>query len=105
MKKDFSLALKYAQSEYNSRPENIEVNETLAWVHFKNGNAAKALTFIEKALRTNSKNPQLLCRAGAIYAENGNAAKARNFLQEGLKNNPVMELRLKEQSKKLLAGL
>jgi tetratricopeptide (TPR) repeat protein len=105
LKNDFGQALKHAQSEYNNRPENIDVNETLAWAHFKNGNASKALTFIEKALRTSSKNPQLLCRAGTIYAENGNKEKARSLLQEGLKNNPVMELKLKEESKKLLTGL
>jgi tetratricopeptide (TPR) repeat protein len=105
MKHDFDLALKHAQNEYNTRPENIDVNETMAWAHFKKGNASSALPFIEKALRTNSRNPQLLCRAGTIYAANGNKEKARNLLQEGLKNNPVMELRLKEDSKKLLSSL
>ena len=98
-------ALEHALKEYNRRPENIEVNETVAWAYYKKGNADKALPYLEAALRTSSKNPTLLCRAGLIYAKKGDNAKAKINLEDGLKNNPNIDPSLKKESADLLQQL
>jgi tetratricopeptide (TPR) repeat protein len=94
---NFDKALEHALLEYNRRPKNIEVNETLAWVYYKKGEAAKALPYLQAALITSSKNPTLLCRAGLIYAKNGDVGNAKILLQEGLKNNPNIDGLLKAE--------
>jgi tetratricopeptide (TPR) repeat protein len=59
-------ALEHALAEYNRRPDNIDVNETLAWVYYKRNQYKEAQHYIQKALRTHSKNPVLLERARMI---------------------------------------
>ena len=79
--------LKHALAEYNRRPKNIDVNETLAWVYYQKGDYAKALPYINEALKTHSKNPVLLCRAGLIYNKTGDKVNAKLNLQQAFKNN------------------
>lgn len=92
---NYDKALEHALLEYNRRPKNIEVNETVAWVQYQKGEAAKAIPYIDVALKTNSKNPTLLCRAGLIYAKLGDTTKAKKYLQDGLQNNPNIDESLK----------
>ncbi len=98
-------ALQHALAEYNRRPLNIDVNETVAWVYYRKNDAAKALPHIEKATVTKSRNPALLCVAGLVYAKTGDGNKARLFLQAGLANNPVLPQQLLEESRKALQDL
>jgi tetratricopeptide (TPR) repeat protein len=97
-------ALEHALAEYNRRPNNIDVNETVAWVYYKQGNYAEALPYLEKALKTNSKNPELLCRAGLIVSKT-DKPKGKQLLQEGLKNNPSMPVPLKQEAAAALQQL
>lgn len=91
-------ALEAAQKEYNSRPDNIDVAETLGWALYKNGDASKAVTYLQQALRTGCKNPTLLSHAGIVYAKGGDKAKAKELLQAALKSNPVMDEELKAEA-------
>ncbi len=102
---NYDKALEHALAEYNRRPGNIDVNETVAWIYYKKGDYKKALPYMQVALKTNSKNPTLLCRAGLIYAKIGDSMKAKVFLQEGLKNNPNINEKLKQESIMLLQTL
>ena len=102
---NYDKALEYALEEYNRRPANIEVNETVAIVYYGMGNYAKAVSYIGTALKTNCKNPELLCHAGLIYAKAGDKAKAKMFLNEALKNNPVMPQSLKMECERMLKSL
>jgi tetratricopeptide (TPR) repeat protein len=95
---NYDKALEHALLEYNRRPKNIEVNETVAWMYYKKGKVSKALPYLKVAKSTNSKNPTLLCRAGLIYAKNGDASNAKKYLQEGLKNNPNIDETLKAKA-------
>ncbi len=95
---DDDNALTHALAEYNRRPNNIDVNETVAWVYYKQNKADKAMPYIKEALKTNSKNPTLLCRAGLIYANAGEKAKAKSLLQQALKNNPNISEEIKKES-------
>ncbi len=67
---DTKLALEHATREWLRRPENIEANECLAWVYFKNNDFAQAKMYIERASKTNSKDPVLLERKAQIMAKN-----------------------------------
>ncbi len=98
-------ALEHALAEYNRRPLNIDVNETVAWVHYKGNNAAKAIPFIEKAMVTKSRNPSLLCIAGLIYYKTGDISNARSFLKAGLANNPVLPQEILQESTTTLQAL
>lgn len=98
-------ALQHALAEYNRRPDNIDVNETIAWVYYKMKVYDKALQYLQTAIKTNSKNPVLLCRAGLIYAHAGNKELARSTLQEALKNNPNIDVDLRSESETVLKDL
>ena len=95
---DYDKALEHALAEYNRRPKNIDVNETMAWVYYKRNEMTKALTYLDAALITHSMNPILLCTAGLIYAKTGNMAKGKVMLNLGLKHNPVMQDDIKKES-------
>ena len=98
-------ALKHALIEYNRRPENIDVNQTVGWVYYKSGDATKAANYMDVALKTNCKNPILLCQAGLVYAKEGKKEKAKELLNEGLKNNPGIDPELKSEGELALKGL
>lgn len=102
---NYKKALEHALAEYNRRPANIDVNETVAWVYHKKGESQKAIPFMEAAMKTGSKNPTLLCRAGAVYAKSGNKTKAKLLLQDALKADPAIDPVLKAESVALLRGL
>jgi tetratricopeptide (TPR) repeat protein len=85
---EYDKALEHATAEYNRRPANIDVNEMMAWVYYKKGNYDKALAFVERAVKTNSHNPLLLCRAGLIYAKAGDKLKAKTLLEKIRGNIP-----------------
>ncbi len=95
-------ALEHALAEYNRRPKNIDANETVAWVYHVKGEDAKAVPYMDIALKTNSKNPVLLCRAGLIYEKAGNKAKAKECLEQALKNNANIPELLKLSSEQAL---
>ncbi|MEO6069174.1 MAG: tetratricopeptide repeat protein [Chitinophagaceae bacterium] len=105
IKGDYEKAIEHALAEYNRRPNNIDVNQTVAWVYYKKGEVLKAIPYIETALKTNGKNPTLLCEAGLIYAKNKNVEKAKSLLQQGLNNNPNIDEDLKMESTKMLQTL
>ena len=102
---DYDNALKHAEMEYNRRPENITVNETLAWVYYKKGDAAKALPYIKVALKTGSKNPELLSHAGLIYYKAGDKQTAKAMLQQALHTNPGFSILLKQEAEGIVQTL
>jgi len=94
----YDQALQHALADYNRRPSNIQVNETLAWVYYNKKEYDKALIYLEAAMKTRSKNPVLLCRAGLIYAKNGKRDKAKLLLGEILNTNCNIPAPLKQQA-------
>lgn len=88
---DLSHALDYATFEYGIRPDNIDVNELMAWVYFKNGEYQKAVYNIEKALRTGSQKPSLLWKAGNIYLKNNQIDKGNSLINKALQINKLLQ--------------
>ena len=105
LKDDNKNALKHALLEYNRRPMNIDVNQTVAWVYYKMKVYNKALPYLQTALKTNSKNPVLLCNAGLIYASTGKKELAKSTLREALKNDPNIDIDVKTESLNVLKSL
>jgi len=102
---DHDKALDYALAEYNRRPENIDVNETVAWVYYSKGEYAKALPYLKVAMKTNSKNPTLLCRAGLIYSKAGDPNAGKVLLQQVVASRANISDQLKTEGIKTLSSL
>ncbi len=100
---DFDNALKHALIEYNRRPNNIDVNQTLAWVYYKRGEYADADKYIKVAMKTNSQNPELLYEAGLIYVKSGNSTEGLVLMKKSLEINPFLRVELKNEGNAYLA--
>jgi tetratricopeptide (TPR) repeat protein len=102
---NYDKALEHALLEYNRRPGNIDVNETVAWVYYNKKNYAEAESYIRTALKTNCKNPSLLCHAGLIYLKAGDKTSAKNYLQEALRSHPDLSPGLETAAEQALHSL
>jgi len=96
------LALQHAEAEYKRRPENIDVNEMMAWVHYKRGEYGAALPFIQKSLRTGSQKPELLCRAGLIYCRNSQTLKGSELISQAMDEDPFLAEDLLAEARKYI---
>lgn len=85
-------ALVYGLNEYRKRPKNIDVNHALAWVYFNQHELKNARQHMEVALRTGSKDPELLQQAGAIELALGNVDQRNRLLAAARKTNPAFTL-------------
>ena len=101
---ELDKALEHAKIEYDRRPDNIDVNETMAWVLYKRGQYAEAQKYMQVARRTGSKNPVLLCRAGLILTKLGKSAEGEALIENSLKTAPYLNPELEAEGKKLLAA-
>ncbi len=101
---DYNKALKHALIEYNRRPDNIDVEQTLAWVYYKRGDFEKANKYVVRALRTNSQNPVLHYQAGLILSKSGNRVEGVKLIQSALSTNPFLPVLLKWENKNYLAA-
>jgi len=102
---DYDKALEHALLEYNRRPGNIDANETVAWVYYNKKNYTEAESYIRTALKTNCKNPSLLCHAGLIFLSAGDKISAKNYLQEALKNHPDLSPGLETAAEQALHSI
>ncbi|MFZ7114445.1 MAG: tetratricopeptide repeat protein [Bacteroidota bacterium] len=100
---DYNKALKHALIEYNRRPDNIDVEQTLGWVYYKLGKYDKANEYISQAMRTNSKNPVLLFQAGLIKKKAGQIAAGKKLIDQALQTNPNLSQLLQWEIKPMLA--
>lgn len=88
---DYNMALKHALIEYNRRPNNIDVNQTLAWVNFKLGRYKEAEKYCTIALKTGSKNPTLNFQAGLIFEKVGDIQKGKMYVNKAIKTSPYID--------------
>jgi tetratricopeptide (TPR) repeat protein len=102
---NYDKAIEHALLEYNRRPNNIDANETVAWVYYKRADYPKAESYIKAALQTGCQNPTLLCQAGLIHVKIGDNAVAKAYLQQALKNDPNIFPLLKKEAEQALTRL
>jgi tetratricopeptide (TPR) repeat protein len=62
----YRLAIEQALKEHRERPLNIDINHALAWAFYRNNEPGKAREYLNSALKTGSKDPELLERAQLI---------------------------------------
>jgi tetratricopeptide (TPR) repeat protein len=103
--KNYDKAIGHALLEYNRRPNNIDANETVAWVYYNKADYSKAEAYIKVALQTGCQNPTLSCHAGLIYAKAGDKPNAKKYFEQALKNNPSISPILKEEAEQALNRL
>ena len=101
---ELDKAMEHAKIEYDRRPDNIDVNETMAWVLYKRGQYAEAQKYMQVARRTGSRNPVLLCRAGLILSKTGKMAEGQALVENALKTAPYLNPEVEAEGKKLLAA-
>jgi tetratricopeptide (TPR) repeat protein len=102
---DKDKALEHAMLEYNRRPDNIDVNETVAWVLYNRGEYEKALPYAKVALKTHSKNPVLLSRAALIFYKAGDKALAKTVLLQTAPKNPYIDRNLAVETATIMPNL
>ncbi|WP_128548538.1 tetratricopeptide repeat protein [Larkinella soli] len=85
-------ALFYGLREYRVRPRNIDVNRALAWVYYHRHLPEKAQQHMQVALRTGSKDPELLRQAGAVEVALGHVKEGNRLLAQARKVNPIAVL-------------
>jgi tetratricopeptide (TPR) repeat protein len=85
-------AMAYGMREFAKRPKNIDVNHALAWVAYKKNDLKKAQEYMQVALHTSSKDPELLQQAGAIELALGNANQGNKLIAAAKKTNPKFTL-------------
>nr|WP_262903391.1 tetratricopeptide repeat protein [Hymenobacter psoromatis] len=100
---ELDKALEHAKIEYARRPDNIDVNETLAWVYYKRGDYKEAAKYMTVARRTNSQNPVLLCRAGLILTKTGQVAEGQALITKALNTAPYLNPEVEAEGRKMLA--
>ena len=91
---DLEHAQIHANLEYARRPENIDINEVMAWVQYKSGAFDKAIPYIEKALKTGRQKPELLWKAGQIYLKNNQEKRGNELIKLALNINKNLETSL-----------
>ena len=82
----------YGQKEFAKRPKNIDVNHALATVSFQKNDMKKAQEYIETAMRTGNKDPELLQQASQIALAMGNVNESKKLIAEAKKVNPLTVL-------------
>ncbi|MBC3541628.1 tetratricopeptide repeat protein [Rufibacter sediminis] len=104
LKKDYATALEYALKEYERRPDNIDVNKTLANIYYHQQNYAKASAHIQKATRTNSQDAELLCLNGLIAYKTNKLADGQHLIRKSFTINPYQLTPLSVEGKSLLSS-
>lgn len=82
----------YGQKEFAKRPKNIDVNHALATLAYQKNDLKKAQEHITAAMRTGSKDPELLQQASQIALAMGNVSESKKLIAEAKKVNPLTVL-------------
>ena len=77
--------------------------DTLGWVYFKQGNLAKAIDILERAIKGKPDNPEIRFHLGAAYYEVGRTEDARKALEMSLASG--VDFAGVERAKQLLAEM
>jgi tetratricopeptide (TPR) repeat protein len=83
-------ALKLAQQDLKTRPDNIDANELVGWILYRKGDYAGARQYADKAMATGSKNPWSLYKAALIYGHAGNTGRSDSMQTVALRYQPYL---------------
>ena len=91
---DPAHALDLARRAYAERPDNVYVEDALAWSLYRAGDAAAARPVNARAQRLGSADPMIAYHTAAIAAANGDTTGARASLGKVTTTNPWFSFRL-----------
>ncbi|GEO06060.1 hypothetical protein AAE02nite_37240 [Adhaeribacter aerolatus] len=103
LKNDPDKALAYARKEYKRRPENIDVCKTLAAIYYKKQDYQRANAFLQKATRTNSQDPTLVCLNGLVKYRLGDRVAGETLIRKSLATDPFQYTAYSTEGKSLLS--
>ncbi len=95
---NYTKAIEHAINEYKRRPENIDIQETLAWVYYKAGYHSLAEYHMRKAMRTGKKNPETLMHAGLIKIKIGQQWMGRKLIADAQVMKAFMDSDLQSEA-------
>jgi len=104
LQKDYKQGLQYALKEYKRRPENIDVNKTLAKAYYLLEDYPQAAVHLQKATRTKSQDADLMCLNGLINYRLGKMAAGENLIKQSLVLNPYQNTPMSKEGKNLLSS-
>ncbi|HEY0063617.1 MAG TPA: XrtA/PEP-CTERM system TPR-repeat protein PrsT, partial [Telluria sp.] len=96
-------ALSIAERAFARAPESPVVMDTLGWIHFEQGNLARATPLLQKASMLAPHAPEIHYHYGALLAKGGDKRAARSELQKALASGPGFARR--QEAKALLESL
>jgi tetratricopeptide (TPR) repeat protein len=94
---DLAGALTAAQQAGAIRAD-VNTQDSLAWVLYKNGKLAEAKAASDQALRLGTPNPLFYFHAGMIAKALGDSATAQTYLQKALSLNPQFHVFYADQA-------
>jgi tetratricopeptide (TPR) repeat protein len=100
-----SSALGLAQRAYSARPDNIYVDDALAWALYKTGAIDAALPMVDRALRLGTEDALLHFHAAVITDAAGQTERARDEISRALGRNPWFSFRYHDDALALAARL
>ncbi len=83
---DPDRALAYARAAVQARPDNVFVEDAMAWASFRAGDTQIAVEQIGRALRLGTTEPLLRYHAAEIYAASGDPSRAAEQLSVALRD-------------------
>jgi predicted Zn-dependent protease len=98
-------AVELARRAYDARPDNVFVNDALAWALFRSGDTAGALPFVDRALRLGTPDTLLHYHAAVIAAAAGQDERARTEIRTVLRGNPAFSFRYADDARALARRL
>ncbi len=91
---DAATALDLARRAYLERPDNVYVDDALAWSLFRTGDVASARSEIARAERLGTADPMIEYHSAAIAEATGDVAGARASIARVITSNPWFSFRL-----------
>jgi tetratricopeptide (TPR) repeat protein len=98
-------AVELARRAYDARPENVFVNDALAWSLFRSGDTVAALPYVDGALRLGTPDALLHFHAAVILDAAGQHDRARAEIGVVVDGNPWFSARYHDQAQALAQKL
>jgi Flp pilus assembly protein TadD len=84
-------ALPLARRAWAVTPNNVNVVDTLAWIHHLQGNSAEAARLLRTAVQRDTGNPEVHVHAATVFAAVGDLREAERQIGIAVKRDPALE--------------
>lgn len=101
---DPDRAVAKAQAAYDVSPDNVFVNDAMAWALQSAGRSQEALPYADKALTLGMRRASFVFHRGIVLDALGRTDEARAAMQEALDINPDFSIPYAAQAREILAA-